>query len=170
MVYHFIDSGIVRHHKALKAPLVTQHISHQPFTGCSRNAIHFIKGSHHTTHSGINSCLIGEHVLIEHALTAHIHRVIIASGLGSSIQGEMLDTSHYLIIAFHLAALIATHHGFSYLSTQERVFPTPFRNTSPTGIPADIYHRTESPGNTIRTGLNGRNTGRFLNGFHIPGT
>ena len=170
MVGHFCNSGIICHYKTVKPPLLTQYIRHQPLVSSGRNAIDLIERGHRTAHTGINRRLIGQHVFIEHALMAHIYCIIVTSCLTGTIQGKMLYTSHNLIITAHILSLITTYHGLRNGCSQKRVFTVALGHTPPTGITANIHHRTECPANTVGTGLNGRNTRRFFNRLHIPCT
>ncbi len=94
MIDHFGNGRIIGYHKAFEAPLIAQQVGHQPFVGRGRNAIYFVERRHHTSGSRINSGFVWRQVFVVHADAAHVGGVVIASGLGSAIQREMLDAGH----------------------------------------------------------------------------
>ena len=174
MRYHFGDTGKVCHHKAVEAPLLAQYVGHQPFIGRGWYAVYFIERCHNAAYTCIHGSLVGIHVFVEHTVTAHVYGIVITSGFSGTIQCEVLYTCHNFIVALQLVVevdtLITRYHCFSDGSTQEWVFAVTLADASPARITADVYHRAECPGNTISTGLDGCNAGRFPDGFHIPGT
>ena len=170
--HHFGNAGVVSHHETVKPPLRAQHVGHQPFVGRGRYAVHFVERCHEAAGSGLCGCLIGIKVFIEHAVTAHVHRVVVTAGIGCAVKGKVLHASHYLVIALQLgtlvSSLVATHHGLGNGASQEWVFTVAFAGTSPTRVAANVHHRAEGPANAVGTGLGGRNARRLLHGFHVP--
>ena len=81
VVYHLVDTGIVRYHKPVEIPLLAQHIGHQPLASGGRHTVHFVERSHYAADTCLDCGLVGQHVFIEHTLAAHIHRIIIAPRL-----------------------------------------------------------------------------------------
>src|SRR6476620_8348883 len=82
----------------------------------------------------------------------------------------MLDAGHDGIVLCKICTLVTSYHCPCNLRTKVRVFTTSFRNTSPTRITGNIYHRRERPANSICTGFSGSYPRRFFYSIHVPGT
>ena len=82
----------------------------------------------------------------------------------------MFHTGKDFIVSLQVVSLIATHIRFSHQRTQVRIFPASFRNTPPTGIPANVNHRAECPVDAIRTGFNGGDTCHTFDSQRVPTT
>ena len=173
MFCHLGYAGKVGHYKAVEAPLLAKHIGHQPFVGCGRYAVYLVERRHYTAHTCLYGGLIGVHIFVEHAVAAHVYRVVVAARFACPVEGEVLDAGKDFIVALELVgevgSLITVYHRFGNCSAKERVFATAFADTSPTRVAADVHHRTECPGDAVGTGFDGGNTCGFPNGCHIPG-
>ena len=170
MSLHLTNRIVVGHHKSREPPLIAEQIRQQPFVGCSRYSVDGIERAHHRTHSGFHRPFIRSQVHIIHQVTTHIHRIVVTSRFRSSIQRKVLHTGHDFIVLLHAVTLITAHIGSGHQRTEVWVLPTSFCNTSPAGIPTDVYHRTEGPADSISTGLRGRNTCHTCHRHRIPAT
>ena len=149
MFYHFGYAGEVGHYKAVEAPLLTEHVGHQPFVGCGGHAVYLVEGGHNASHTCLYGGFIGIHVFVEHAVTAHVYRIVVTTCLTCPIEGEMLDAGKDLVVTFQLVievgSLITVDHCFGNCSAKERVLATALADTSPARVAADVHHRTECP-------------------------
>ena len=118
--------------------------------------------------TGVNSSLVGRHIVIEHAPVAHIHRVVVASCLCTAIECKVLHASHHGVGSCQILSLITLHHGFCDARTEVWILAIAFSHTSPAWVAADIEHRTESPVDTISRAFLCGDLGCTLDGFHIP--
>ena len=168
--FHLSDGIIIGNDHTAKSPLVTKKIGQQPLIGSGRNAIHKVERTHHAPHTRLNGCFIGSQIIVVHAQSAHVYRIIITSRLGSTIQCKMLDTGQYFIISLHSIALIAMYVCPRHQSAQVGIFTVPLGNASPTGIAADIHHRTEIPADSVGTGLSSRHACHPSDGDSVPAT
>ena len=90
MIGHLADRIIIGNDKPIESPLITKQIGQQPAVTRSRNRLYQIKGRHNRGTTSLYSRFIRRKILIKHLDTAHIHRIIITTGLGSAIQGKVL--------------------------------------------------------------------------------
>ena len=90
MIGHLADRIIIGNDKPIESPLITKQIGQQPAVTRSRNRLYQIKGRHDRGTTSLYSRFIRRKILIKHLDTAHIHRIIITTGLGSAIQGKVL--------------------------------------------------------------------------------
>ena len=97
----------------------------------------------------MDGCFIGVHVFVEHAVAAHVHGVVVASGFSGTVQCEVLDACHDFVVPCQLVvqvfSLIPQHHGAGDGTSEERVFARTLGYTSPAWVTADVYHWTECP-------------------------
>ena len=174
MFYHLGYTGKVGHYKAVEAPLLAENIGHQPFVGCGGYAVYLVEGCHYASHACLYGGFVGVHVFVEHTVAAHVYRIVVTACLARSIEGEVLDAGKDFVIAPELlgevASLITVDHRFGNRSAKEGVFTATFADTSPTRVAADVYHRTECPGDAVGAGFDGGDARGLLNGGHIPGT
>ena len=139
MTEHLADAAVVGHHKAVVFPLVAEHIIQEPAVGRGRNAVDDVERRHKRTGTGLGSCLIGRKILVEHTHATHVDRVVVATSLGSTIEGEMLHAGHDVVNP-GIVALIAAHHGLGDATAQIGIFAIALGRAAPAGIHADIDH------------------------------
>ena len=121
--------------KTVEAPLLAEHVGHQPFVGCGGHAVYLVEGGHYASHTCLYGGFIGIHVFVEHAVTAHVYRIVVTTCLTCPIEGEMLDAGKDLVVTFQLVievgSLITVDHCFGNCSAKERVLATALADTSP---------------------------------------
>ena len=139
MTEHLADAAVVGHHKAVVFPLVAEHIIQEPAVGRGRNTINDVERRHKRTGTGLGCGLIGREILVEHTHATHVDRVVVATGLGSTIEGEMLHAGHDVVNP-GIVALIAAHHGLGDATAQIGIFAIALGRAAPAGIHADIDH------------------------------
>ena len=149
------NGTIVGHHKAVPSPLLAQHIVNEPSVGGGGDIVHEVKRGHHRPCPCLCCSLVGRKELVVHPEVTHIDRVVVATCLGTAIQGIVLDAGHHVLGS--VVALISLHHGLCDARTQERVFATALGNAPPSGIQRDIDHRTVGPADAIGRSLLGSN-------------
>ena len=101
--------------KPLK-PHCLRSIGHQPFVGCGRYAVYLVERRHYTAHTCLYGGLIGVHIFVEHAVAAHVYRVVVAARFACPVEGEVLDAGSDFIVALELVgevgSLITVYHRF----------------------------------------------------------
>ena len=88
--YHLVDAGVVAHHKTLEAPLILQDFIHEVVGSMGGDTVKFIEGSHYAECAGVNCGLVGREVEFPEPALAHIHCVVVPSGLGGAVCGKVL--------------------------------------------------------------------------------
>ena len=164
--HHFVDRAVVGHQKTIEAPLMTQHSVDEPTVAGRGNAVNQIKRRHHRTHTSLDCGLIGREILVVHAHTTHINRVIITASLSCTVEGVMLQTGHRIVWA--IVALNTLYHGLGDATAQERIFACALSYTTPAGIEGNVHHRTVNPVDALRCSLAGGKGSASVDGCGIP--
>ena len=99
----------------------------------------------------------------------HIHRAVIAPSFGSAVGGIVLNTGRHRSRIAQVVLLIASDHRSRYGGRQEGILPVALGNSPPAGIAGNIYHRREIPHESVSGSFSGRNAGRPLDEFQVPG-
>ena len=167
---HLVDARVVRDDEALEAPLLAQHGGHQPAVGRGGNPVDLVERRHDAAHACLDGRLVGREIFVVHALAAHVGRIVVASRFGSTVESIVLHASHDLVGGkmHRITPLIAVDERPRHSAAEEGIFADALRRTSPAGIARNVDHRGESPADTGGTRLDGRNTGRTLDGLHVP--
>ena len=164
---HFVDAGIVCHDEALEAPFLPEHIVEEPGIGGGVESIDDVEAGHHTAHAGLDRCLVGREVLVEHTQMTHIYGVVVASCLGCAIEGVVLQASHDVLPLLEVA-LIATHQCRSHKASQVRVLACAFHDTTPSGVESYVNHGTIGPRYAVGRTFFCGDAGTFLDGRDVP--
>ena len=163
-----VDGTVVGDHKTIIFPIVAQQIGEQPLVASGGNAVNDIERRHKRTGASLGGCLVRSEILVVHPHAAHIDRVVVATSLGSSVEGEMLNASHHVLLA--VVALESPHHSLADARAQERVFTSSLRHTSPTGVDGDVNHRAIHPVDTLCSGFLGGNARSVFDSLDVPRT
>ena len=89
--------------------------------------------------------------MVVHPHVAHVHRVVVSTGLYSAIKGVVLQTGHGVLRS--VMALQSFNHDLGDATAQERVLAGAFGNASPTWVESDVDHRTIDPVDALRGSL-----------------
>ena len=168
MVAQLLESAVVGDDEPVKSPLLTQQVGQKPSVTGGWYALHGIESRHDRAGTGIDSRLIGLHILIEHVIAIGIDIIILTSRFHGSVESEMLDARHHRGSIGEVSALVAMYHRFGNTAAEIRIFTATLRDTSPTSVMTHINHRRERPAYTIRRSLSRRYLCRALNSLHIP--
>ena len=163
-----VDGTIVGDYKTIIFPFIAQKVGEQPLVASGGNTINDIKRRHKRTGTSLGGSLVRSEILVVHPHSAHIHRIVIATCLCSSIKGKMLNACHHILLA--VVALESPHHSLSNATAQERVFACSLCHTSPTGIDGNVNHRTIHPIDTLCSGFLGGNAGTVFDSLDVPRT
>ena len=113
--------------------------------------------------------------MVEHPQSAHVHRVVVAASLGSTIQSIVLHARQHVLVASHLRTIgpsadsfIATHHCSTHQTSEVRVFAVALCSAPPAGIHTDVHHRREGPVDAVGSGLLGSDACCRLCGLFVP--
>ena len=168
MLAHFGDRGIVGDYEAVEVPHAAEYVGDEPSVGRGRNSVHEIEGCHETSRSCIGSCLVGCEIVVEHALAAHVDRIVVAPCLSRSVEREVLHASHYLIVLFQSVALIALDHDACYGCSEKGIFARAFGHAAPARVAAYVDHRAKCPADATCRCLGGSYAGRTADGSCVP--
>ena len=164
----FGDGRVVRHDEAVEAHPAAQQVGEQPPVARSGHAVDHVEGGHRRPGSGIHGRPIGVEVLVVHAHTAHVHRIVVAAGIGGAVKGEVLDAGHDRIFGRQVIALIAAHHRLGDARTEISILARPLGHAAPAGVAADVRHRREGEGDSPGARLLGGYPGRALDPLQVP--
>ena len=164
---HLGNAGIVRHDESAESPGAAQHVVQQPAVGGGMLAIDEVEARHHAAHTGLHRSLVRREALVEHTQVAHVHRIIVTSGLDGSVQGIVLQAGHEIVHRREVA-LISAYQGLSDESAQIGILAVTLGDTSPAGVECDVHHRAVRPVDAVRRGLLGCDACSLLDGCRIP--
>ena len=145
MVNHLSHRTPIGHNEPLETPLFFQKTTQQIFVTGTRAILEIIECTHDRSRSGFYTSLVGWHIEIGKMPPRHVHTIIILSGHHRPVTHKMLDTSQNRTVGRQVITLQATYTGCGHFSTIIRIFARSLHDTSPTGVPTDIYHRGKSP-------------------------
>ena len=168
MNYSLVDGTIVGDHKTIIIPFIAQQVGEQPLVASGGNAINDIERRHKRTGASLGSCLVRSEILVVHPHAAHVHRVVVATSFGSSIEGEMLHACHHVLLA--VVALESPHHSLADATSKEGVFASSLRHTSPAGVDGDVNHRAIHPVDALCSGFLGGNARSVFYSLDVPRT
>ena len=164
---HLGDAGVVGHHEALEAPLAAEHLVEEPGIGRGMLSVHDVEAGHHASHACPHGSLVGRHVLVEHAPAAHVHRIVVATGLGSAVEGVVLQAGHDVVLLLEVA-LIAAHKSCCDEAAQVGVLAAALHDAAPARVERNVHHRAVGPRDAVRRALLGSDACTALNGGNVP--
>ena len=145
MIHHFSHRSPIGYNEPFEVPLFFQQFFQQKAISGSRFIIKIIKCAHKRSGTRFSPSLVRRHIKISKLSHGHIHTIVVFSRSGSSITCKMLDTRKNCIFLRQVISLESAYTGLSDQRTIIRIFSRTFHHTSPTGIPANIHHRSKSP-------------------------
>ena len=90
MVDHLVDTGVVRHHKALEAPFTLEDFLHEVFVGGGRDSVQLVERGHYAECTGVHCGLVRRKVEFPQPAFGHVDGVIVPSALRGPVGGVML--------------------------------------------------------------------------------
>lgn len=132
------------------------------------SAVDEVERCHQAAHALPDNSAERGQIVVEHLLAAHIHRVVVAPGLDSSVEREVLDTGHQRGVVPHIIPLIATHVCAGHDTAEVRILSGALGYAAPARVTAYVNHRAIVPVHPVGSSLYGRYARHALHCRTVP--
>ena len=165
--HELVDRGIIGNDWTVKAPLLAQHVMHEPAACRGRHALHGVETRHNQVAPGIHRGLVGRQVLVAHAPLAHVHGVVLAAGLGRAIARKVLDAARDAALG-GAVALKALDHRAGKAAAQIRILARHLQAAAPARIAHHVDGRAKGHHAAIGNGFFGNKLVVLADAVGVP--